>query len=300
MSHFTVSHGGLNDVKRHVSESVHQQRLKDLSSSSTITTFFRKDTGDHEFKVIAAEEQRAQFIALHNISFQTATYQTLFTRIFPDSKIAADFTCKHTKAKSVCCDALDPHYKVPVLRMAKTLPFNLLCDESNDKGTAVKLLTVLVCYFDSHSGDVATQHLDTIGLCDFTVNGIFTGLESTLHKHSIPFANMLSFTSDTCSVMKGARKGVVSYLCKKQSKVLDIYCTCHLVSLCVKAAMKTLPVKVDGLLVDIFYHFYHSVKRVESLKNFANFCSTEYNSILKHCETRWLSLTQSIKHTLDM
>jgi hypothetical protein len=74
MSHFTVSHGGLNDVKRHVSESVHQQRLKDLSSSSTIITFFRKDTGDHERKVIAAEVQMAQFIALHNISFQTADH----------------------------------------------------------------------------------------------------------------------------------------------------------------------------------------------------------------------------------
>ena len=64
--------------------------------------------------------------------------------------------------------------------------------------------------------------------------------------------------------------------------------------------MKTLPIKVDELLVDIYYHFHHSVKRVESLKDFSDFCSTEYKSILKHCETRWLSLTRSLKRTLEM
>ena len=139
-----------------------------------------------------------------------------------------------------------------------------------------------------------------MAVVDLTANGIFAGLESTLQKYGIPFSNMLSFTSDTCSVMKGARKGVITYLRKKQPKVLDIHCTCHLVSLSVKSATKTLPIKVDEFLIDIYYHFHHSVKRIESLKDFADFCSTEYKSILRHCETRWLSLTRSMKRILEM
>ena len=83
-------------------------------------------------------------------------------------------------------------------------------------------------------------------------------------------------------------------------KVLDILCTCHLVSLSVKAATKTIPIKVDEFLADIYYHFHHSVKRIEYLKDFADFCSTEYKSILKHCETQWLFLTWSIKRILEM
>ena len=63
---------------------------------------------------------------------------------------------------------------------------------------------------------------------------------------------MLSFTSDTCNDMKGERKVVIACLRKKQPKVLDIHCTCHLVSLSVKAATKIFPIKVDKLLVDIF------------------------------------------------
>ena len=42
------------------------------------------------------------------------------------------------------------------------------------------------------------------------------------------------------------------------------------------------------------------MKRKESIKDFTDFCSTKFKSILKHCETRWLSLTWSIKRVLQM
>ena len=100
--------------------------------------------------------------------------------------------------------------------------------------------------------------------------------------------------------MKGTRGGVIAYLRGEQPKIIDINCVCHLLNLCVKNAMKTLPLKVEDLLVDIYYHFHHSVKRVASLREYADFCSIRYKSILKHTETRWLSLSQSIQRTLEM
>ena len=42
-SHFSVSHGGLNNIKRHIMGSVHQQRLKDSSGSTFFATFFQKN-----------------------------------------------------------------------------------------------------------------------------------------------------------------------------------------------------------------------------------------------------------------
>lgn len=86
--------------------------------------------------------------------------------------------------------------------------------------------------------------------------------------------------------MKGAKGGVVSKSHAEQPKLLDIHCICHLVSLVVKSATKALPLKFDELLVDIYYHFHYSVKRVTSLKEYVDFCNTEYKSILKHVETR--------------
>ena len=61
--------------------------------------------------------------------------------------------------------------------------------------------------------------------------------------------------------------------------------------------MKALPLKVDDLLVDMYYHFQHSVKRVASLVEYAEFCT---KSVVKHCQTRWLSLGCAIKRTLQM
>ena len=42
------------------------------------------------------------------------------------------------------------------------------------------------------------------------------------------------------------------------------------------------------------------MSKIASLKVYAEFCDVEFRSILKHGETRWLSLHCSIKHTIYM
>ena len=96
------------------------------------------------------------------------------------------------------------------------------------------------------------------------------------------------------------KNGVIAKLPTLQPKIIDIYCVCELVSFCVRTATKQLPLKVDELLVDIYYHFRYSVKRIALLQEYADFCRIEYKSILKHCETRWLSLRKSIQRTIHM
>ena len=298
---FSVSHGGHNDAKRHCDSAVHQKKHSELQSNTSITSFFGESSLSHSTKVISAEVMMAQFIALHNLPFQAADHLSdLVTSMFPDSLIAADFSSKHTKTKSIICDALDPFLKEPVIDSLKSTPFNLMCDESNDKGDQCKLLTILVRSFDANTDSIVTRHLETVGITDFTAEGIFSALKDILERYNLPFANVLSFTSDTCNVMKGARGGVIAKLRSVQPKIIDVHCICHLVSLCVKSAVKGLPLKVDDLLVDIYYHFRNSVNRVVSLQEFAEFCCVEFKCILKHCETRWLSLRRAINRTLEM
>ena len=49
----------------------------------------------------------------------------------------------------------------------------------------------------------------------------------------------------------------------KQPHVFSLGCLCHLANLCGVAALKTLPISVDELLIDVFYHFKYSAKRWE-------------------------------------
>ena len=128
-SHFSVAHGGFNDVTRHVQGFTHFQRLKDAQSTSAIASALSRSQAEADIAptVISAEIMMSQFIAMHNLSFQTTEHLTdLIPAMFPDSKIAAKFSCKHTKTKSIICDAIDPHLKKPVVDRAKISSFSLL------------------------------------------------------------------------------------------------------------------------------------------------------------------------------
>lgn len=162
--HFTVSHGGMNDVKCHVEGAVHQQKYKDSQSCASISSMFGANQQQcliHASNVLSAEIKMVQFIAMHNLPFQAADHLSdLFKSMFPDSAIASDFACKRTKTKAIICDALDPHMKTTVIDIVKCTSFSLLCDESNDRGDSVKLLTILVRFFDPVGEIVVTRHLD--------------------------------------------------------------------------------------------------------------------------------------------
>jgi hypothetical protein len=302
MSDFSVAHGGLNDITRHTKGPTHQRRFKDSSSTQGIASMVGQPSQlSHTRKVTSAEVVMSNFIAMHNLSFQSADHLSqLFTVMFPDSAIASDFSCKHTKTRAIICEALDPHHKMPVVENARKFPFSLLCDESNEKGDSVKLLTVLIRSYECERSSIATRHLHTVGITGMTAADIFESIEEVLVKYDLEFSNLIAFASDTCNVMKGVRNGVIAKIRQEQPKILDIHCICHVVSLCVKSAVKTLPIKVDEILVDVYYHFRNSVKSIASLREYADFCDVEFKLILKHCETRWLSLRRSIKRAIDM
>ncbi len=302
VSHFCVIHGGFNDVSRHIKGFNHLQRLKDSLGTQGIAGMLGQPSSlSHNRKVMTAEVIMSNFIAMHNLSFQSADHlSSLFGVMFPDSTIASDFSCRHTKTKAIICGTLDPYHKKPVVENVLNCPFSLLCDESNEKGDSVKLLTILIRSYECDRGCIATRHLHTVGITGMSAADIFESIKDVLDKYGLEFSHLMAFVSDTCNVMKGVRNGVIAKIRHEQPKVIDIHCICHLVNLCVKAAVKCLPLKVDEILVDIYYHFHHSVKSIVSLTDYAEFCDVEFKKILKHCETRWLSLTRSIKRTLDM
>lgn len=51
-------------------------------------------------------------------------------------------------------------------------------------------------------------------------------------------------------------------------------------------------------MVDNFYYFDKSTKRKNGYAEYCGFCDTEYQKILKHASTRWLSLEKTIDRTL--
>ena len=99
--------------------------------------------------------------------------------------------------------------------------------------------------------------------------------------------------------MKGCHNSVLTRIKDVQPHVLDIGCICHLANLCCQQGVKQLPLPVDELLIDVYYHFAHSAKRKEQYREFLVFCDVEPLKILKHASTRWLSLERCVNRFLQ-
>ena len=273
----------------------HHKEMAKACSSRPVTSFFKPQT---QQSVIEAESLWSQFVSKHNLSFQSSDHATkLFRRMFPDSEIAKKFSCGHTKTAAIIKEALGPHYLAKTL-LDMSIFFSILMDESNDRTD--KSCIILVRVFDSNVGDVRTRFIDMPIVNIGSARNLFDALKLSLSNNGLDFSKCLSFMSDTTNVMKGARSGVQKLIRNECPHVLDVGCICHLADLIVKSGMQSLPVNVDQLFVDVFYYFYHSSKRKQEFCDlWCSLFTTEPQTILKHCPTRWLSLLRCVGRYLD-
>ena len=263
-----------------------------------MTSFFVRQNTTEEDKVIKAEALFSQFIVKHNLPFAIADhFSKLVPKMFPGCPIAKKYGAGKTKTTQIVKGALAPHCTGQVIEQCRTMPFSLMCDESNDLNSE-KLFVLLVRGYDEAILKVTTSFLD-MPICNIgTGEKLYSHIEHQFVSHNIPWVNLLAYNSDNCSVMKGSKNSVLSRLLDKQPKLVNMGCICHLANLATGAGVKKIPHPIDDLLVDIFYHFHHSAKRKEEYKEFVDFCEVDPLKILKHCSTRWLSLLKCIGRTL--
>lgn len=100
--HFSIRHGGKNDVKWHVERQKHVDNAclaRQIGVQARLTEF-RSSGPSNSFSelVTKAEVLFAQFIAEHNLPFSVGDHLTkIVKKAFPDSKIVEKFQCGHTK-----------------------------------------------------------------------------------------------------------------------------------------------------------------------------------------------------------
>ena len=123
-----------------------------------------------------------------------------------------------------------------------------------------------------------------------TAEKLFYALDTVMDEHEISRDNVVGFASDTANVMVGLHNSVLSRVRAKQPQVFSLGCLCHLANLCAVSALKTLPVSVVSLII-VFYHFKYSAKRWEGFSEIqAEFEDIKPLRVLKHSNSRWLSL----------
>lgn len=295
---FNVRHGGINDVKKHLATSKHQQSLSAAESSRNLRGLLRPGQSPIEEAVIRAEVLFAEFISEHNLSFSLANHFThLTSSMFPDSNIAKAFSSARTKTTCIVKGALSSHFMDPVVDLCQHNPFSILCDEGNDNED--KNFAILVRLWDENLRKPVTRFLD-MPVCNIgTGEKLFDLIDESLKGRSIPWSNVVAFESDTTNVMIGKHNSVLSRVKDVQPKVFSQGCVCHLANLCLLAGVQTLPVDVDDFFVDLYYYFDKSAKRKEEFHEFQVFTGVKEVKIIKHCKTRWLSLEKCVQRVLE-
>ena len=289
------------DVKRHMETKRHTDGLKAFTNQSTMTSLLRdKQHQSFDKQVTTAELYFTAFVAEHNLAFLAADHFTkLCKQMFPDSKIASEFSCGRTKTQAIVKSALAPTLNKKVIEACKSAPFSILCDGGNDQD-ARKFFAIMVRFWDENACSAITQFL-AMPICNrATAEALFDAISEELGSRDIPWSNVIGYASDTASVMVGKNNSVLSRIKEKNPHVFSLGCTCHLAALCAVAGLKKLPVSIDNLLIDIYYHFKYSAKRWSEYADIeAEFEDIKPLKFLKHCTTRWLSLERCIKRLID-
>ena len=290
--------GGANDLLRHSATALHQGSAKTVNTTPNIATFMAANTS-LATKVIKSEVLFSSFVAEHNLAINVAEHAgKLFKAMFPDSEIAKRFSCGRTKTTEVIKGALAPFYTKPVITAMCRGPFSILMDETTDN-TTEKEAVLLCVFFDDKLGRVVCRFYG-LPVCNIaTGQTLFKLIEDAFAKDGIPWNNLVGFGSDGASVMLGSRNSVLSRLRSVQPHLWHTHCICHVAHLCAAHAAKKLPADIENVVIDVYYHFHRSSKRVEQFKNFQEFCEVEPLTILKHVSTRWLSLHTCISRILQ-
>ena len=234
----------------------------------------------------------------HSLSYNSADCaHKLNQKILPDSKIIKKMTLGRTKAEAIVKDVLAPKAVSDVLKaLTSPLLFSIQTDASN-KGNR-KMFPFAVQYFTPESG-VTNKMLDFIENPDESAAGIVALLEQSLDKFGLSLDQVTAFSADNTNVNYGIHNSVYTNLKKKHNDLLRGNCHAHIMHNTVKHALDKLTVDVENVVLKVYGHFSISAKRRESLKEFCEFCDVEFQEILRHVTTRWLSLNPAIHRLMQ-
>lgn len=214
---FLISHGGVNDIKKHIKSKKHLDQSKVRANTPRISNFFASSSGDHN--VIQAETLFTEFIIEHNLPLAVADHASrIFRKMFPDSEIAKKYGCGRTKT-SYIVETLAMDTQQNIVEVLRTHPFSMSTDGSTDYED-VKLYPICVRFCDPSTGKVKSV-IFSLEECNEPSTGenIFKILEKELDKHEIPWKNLVCFSADNASVMLGKVKGVAAYLQRRAPSV---------------------------------------------------------------------------------
>ena len=294
---FTIKHDGEKAVKKHFNSQTHLTALKCAKENQLIMSFLPKTNSPDDVKVAIIELSQIYHGLKHIHSYCSIDCgMKINSLLYFDSTIGKKIHCGRTKAEAIVENILAPKSIQVVLdelgiNNGKAIPFSLANDASN-KGNR-KMFPIAVQYFHLEKG-IQNRIIDFYEDSDETSEAIATRLLNCLQECKLDLSNVSSYSADNASVNYGKNKSVYKKLSDLNPKILKSNCNCHVVHNAARHACKALSLDVENLVLKIYAEFSISSKRIKELKDFFDFLELEYDNIIRHVITRWLSLHKAL------
>ena len=291
-----LGQGGTKDLKKHEQTYLHIKSQQGFSGIRPLHSYFgpiRKES------VIMAEIKFGYFLGEHHLPLLLADHcNQLFRSMFPDSTIAKDFKCGHTKATAILKVISQEIHKQQLQSINDSMFFSLQTDETTDI-TVTQQSAIMIRYFDNTLGKVRCifHALESVEGADAL--HLFEAIDKHFGDGPITYDRLVELGTDGCNVMMGSRNSVLSRLRSKQPALVAFHCNYHVVALIANNACKVLPKELEELTCDVWYYFHKSAKRIREFQQFQQFVETKPHKLLKACQSCWLSLEACVNRLVE-
>lgn len=295
---FSISHGGENDIKRHITTKSHKALSDAVGNNKSLDKFvIQKDTAQ-ELAIIRAETTFTYHLVQHGQSYlSTDCVSGLFRGLFPDSEIAAKYSCKRTKSSKIVVNVLANAAKSLVIQDLKDdLPYSLSTDASN-KGN-IKTFPIVLRYFSKEHG-ICTKLLSFFSLTNEKSQTVGSALKHKLAESNVKIECASSYGADNANVNFGKKQSVFTELQKANQDILAAGCPCHIIHNAFKYGLRNLRFELDVIITKIYNEFSSSTSNLAELKTFFEFLDVDYAPFIKHGVTRWLTLVPAVDRLIQ-
>lgn len=178
-----------------------------------------------------------------------------------------------------------------VHELQNNYPFSVATDASN-KGN-IKTFPLIVTYFTKTNG-VQNKLLKFYDLPTETSKDIAASIVSHIEEFGLRPQDIVSYCADNANVNFGCHQSVFTELKKFNNNLLNIGCLCHILHNAVRKASGKFIFDIELIIIKCFNEFSSHTKRKQSLLLLYQFCDMEYQELLRHVPTRWLSLLPAV------
>ena len=219
--------------------------------------------------------------------------------MFPDSEIAKEFKCGHTKATALLYDIGQTSRQKVVNNITG---HNLCYSLSIDGGSKYlsKLYPVLIYGYDHEMEKIGWHLLDIHEISDrSTGRNIFDLMKKSVETAELKWNTMLALSAVNTNMMSGEREGLYGQILKENPNCHFAGCVCHLIDVAAKKAHKTLAWDIDELIISVYHYLENSDVRQLQYKVVQELHGEMASAAIKHVKSRWLSLRTVLPYYLN-